>query len=351
MSACTHELDAKTRAIKEIRNEISSIDGPGKARHEAELRSFRESIASARVALSGLKASLAELSSSGAAPTAVTKIETGVRTAIESLGHAPGSDAPHTLSCGEAKAMTDASEKLQQRLTQLQLRLSKMKEEIDDTNSRCAAADSKAAAKEKEALENSERLKRVSADMRKAEAAVRDHKDSVEAKNAELEDAHSRISALERRLSLLSLSKSAAAPSVRPSSAGPTSASAALPSAEVQGRSVEQWETEKRLQNRAAGMPKQITKRKDDAKAASKALEGARTAWDREKEGLQNRIRTFEYRKPASVAHTKAPTVLERAPAPTGMLLRRRSVAQLQRSQLAWEMMLLRRGRNPSLAA
>ena len=60
LAARTHELDAKTSAIKEIRNEISSIDGPGKARHDAELRSFRESIASARVALSGLKASLAE---------------------------------------------------------------------------------------------------------------------------------------------------------------------------------------------------------------------------------------------------------------------------------------------------
>jgi chromosome segregation ATPase len=236
LAARTHELDAKTTAIKEIRNEISSIDGPGKARHDAELRSFRESIASARVALSGLKASLAELTSSGAAPTAITKIETGVRTAMESLGHVSGADVPHTLSSGEAKAMTDASDKLQQRLTQLQLRLSKMKEEVDDTNSRCAAAESKAAAKEKEAMDNSERLKRVSADMRKAEAAVRDAKDAEQAKNAELEEAMSRISALEHRMSLLSSSKSAAASSVRPSSAGP--AAAVAPSTEVRGRSV-----------------------------------------------------------------------------------------------------------------
>ena len=306
LSARTHELDAKTSAIKEIRNEISNIDGPGKARHEAELRSFRESIASARVALSGLKASLAELSSSGAAPTAVTKIETGVRTAIESLGHAPGADAPHTLSSGEAKAMTDASDKLQQRLTQLQLRLSKMKEEVDETNSRCTAAESKAAAKEKEAIENSERLKRLSADMRKAEAAVRDAKETLEAKNAELEDAHSRISALEHRLSLLSSSKSAAAPSVRPSSAGPTAASAAVPSTEVRGRSVEQWETEKRLQDRAAAMQKQITKLKDEAKSAAKALEDARAAWDKDKEGLQNRIRILESRKPAVSADSES---------------------------------------------
>jgi chromosome segregation ATPase len=311
LAARSHELDAKTTAIKEIRNEISSIDGPGKARHEAELRSFRESIASARVALSGLKASLAELASSGAVPTAVTKIETGVRAAIESLGHVPGTDALHTISSGDAKAMTDASDKLQQRLTQLQLRLSKMKEEVDDTNNRCAAAESKAAAKEKEATDNSERLKRLSADMRKAEAAVRDAKDSLESKNAELEDAFSRISALEHRLSLLSSSKSVAAPSVRPSSAG--SATAAVPSTEVRGRSVEQWETEKRLQDRAASMQKQITKLKDEAKAATKALEDARAAWDKDKESLQNRIRILESRKPAAVADSEAPAPASRA--------------------------------------
>ena len=75
------------------------------------------------------------------------------------------------------------------------------------------------------------------------------------------------VSALEHRLSLLSSTKSAAAaPSVRPSSAGPAATSA--PSTEVRGRSVEQWETEKRLQDRAASMQKQITKLKDEAKAA-----------------------------------------------------------------------------------
>jgi predicted nucleic acid-binding Zn-ribbon protein len=208
--------------------------------------------------------------------------------------------------------MTDASDKLQQRLTQLQLRLSKMKEEVDETNSRCAAAESKAAAKEKEAMDNSERLKRVSADMRKAEAAVRDAKDAEQAKNAELEEAMSRISALEHRMSLLSSSKSAAAPSVRPSSAGP--AAAVAPSTEVRGRSVEQWETEKRLQDRAAAMQKQITKLKDEAKAATKALEDARAAWDKEKEGLQNRIRILESRKPsAAAADFEAPAAASRA--------------------------------------
>jgi peptidoglycan hydrolase CwlO-like protein len=311
LAARTHELEAKTSAIKEIRSEISNIDGPGKARHEAELRSFRESIASARVALSGLKTSLAELSSSGAASTAVTKIETGVRNAIESLGHVSGADALHTLSNVEAKAMTDASDKLQQRLTQLQLRLSKMKEEVDDTNSRCAAAESKAAAKEKEAAENSERLKRLSADMRKAEAAVRDAKDSLEAKNLELEDALSRVSALEHRLSLLSSSKSAPAPVARPSSAGPVAAPA--PSTEVRGRSVEQWETEKRLQDRAASMQKQITKLKDEAKSAAKTFDDARAAWDKDKEGLQNRIRILESRKPVSAADSEAPAAVSRA--------------------------------------
>jgi chromosome segregation ATPase len=346
LAARTHELDAKTTAIKEIRNEISSIDGPGKAKHEAELRSFRESISSARVALSGLKASLAELTSAGAAPAAVTKIETGVRTAIESLGHVSGADASHTLSSGEAKAMTDASDKLQQRLTQLQLRLSKMKEEVDDTNSRCAAAESKASAKEKEAAENSERLKRLSADMRKAEAAVRDARDSLEAKNAELEDAMSRVSALEHRLSLLSSSKPAAAPSVRPSSAGPAGAAAPstevrAPSTEVRGRSVEQWETEKRLQDRAAAMQKQITKLKDEAKAATKALEDARAAWEKDKEGLQNRIRILESRKPnavASAADSEAPSSVSRAakgPSPDWNAVaeaeRRASAAELAR--------------------
>jgi chromosome segregation ATPase len=310
LAARTHELDAKTSAIKEIRNEISNIDGPGKARHEAELRSFRESIASARVALSGLKASLAELTSSGAAPSAVSKIENGVRTAIESLGHVPGTDNTHTISNGEAKAMTDASDKLQQRLTQLQLRLSKMKEEVDDTNSRCAAAESKAAAKEKEASDNSERLKRVSADMRKAEAAVRDARDSLESKNAELEDALTRISALEHRLALLSSSKPAAAPSARPSSAGPAASS--TPATEVRGRSVEQWETEKRLQDRAASMQKQITKLKDEAKSAAKALEDARAAWDKDKEGLQNRIRILESRKPNAAVDSEAPAAASR---------------------------------------
>jgi chromosome segregation ATPase len=341
LAARTHELDAKTTAIKEIRNEISSIDGPGKAKHEAELRSFRESMSAARVALSGLKASLAELTSAGAAPAAVTKIETGVRTAIESLGHVSAADASHTLSSGEAKAMTDASDKLQQRLTQLQLRLSKMKEEVDDTNSRCAAAESKASAKEKEAAENSERLKRLSADMRKAEASVRDARDALEAKNAELEDAMSRVSALEHRLSLLSASKPAAAPSVRPSSAGPVGAAA--PSTEVRGRSVEQWETEKRLQDRAAAMQKQITKLKDEAKAATKALEDARAAWEKDKEGLQNRIRILESRKPnavASAADSEAPSSISRAakgPSPDWNAVaeaeRRASAAELARIQ------------------